>query len=75
VAAAKSLELWISNSLRKLKGLKAETILNRRWERLRNLGSFFSSSKGTPTAPVVKPRRRRKLSKDETATVAASIES
>src|SRR5262245_13821751 len=43
-AAARSLESWVGNTLRELKRVKVETLLRRRYERLRNLGSFFESS-------------------------------
>lgn len=41
--AAKGLETYIADALRDLKRLKLETILKRRYDRLRNMGSFFAS--------------------------------
>ncbi len=41
--AAANLEKYICESLRDLKRLKIETVLRRRYERIRTLGSFFSS--------------------------------
>jgi acetyl-CoA carboxylase carboxyl transferase subunit alpha len=59
-AAAKSLEGWLGRSLRELKRPKIETIVRRRYERLRCLGSFFEPvAAGKPTK-VAKPRNRRR---------------
>lgn len=41
--AAKALETYIAEALRDLKRLKIETVLKRRYERLRGIGSFFTS--------------------------------
>jgi acetyl-CoA carboxylase carboxyl transferase subunit alpha len=46
--AANNLKQYLSQSLRDLKRLKIETVLNRRHERLRNMGSFFESGSNTP---------------------------
>lgn len=59
-AAAQNLEAWIAQSLRDLKRLKLETILRRRYERLRNLGSFFESASAPKPAKPSKPRGRRR---------------
>jgi acetyl-CoA carboxylase carboxyl transferase subunit alpha len=61
-AAARSLEMWIGQSLKDVKRIKPENLLKRRYERLRNLGSFFVAA--GPDAPaeaaaVPKPRTRR----------------
>jgi acetyl-CoA carboxylase carboxyl transferase subunit alpha len=39
--AAKALETWVGKTLRDLLRLKPETLLRRRYERLRRLGAFF----------------------------------
>lgn len=41
--AAESLEKWAVGTLRELKRVRIETLLKRRYTRLRNLGSFFQS--------------------------------
>ncbi|MFH1746497.1 MAG: acetyl-CoA carboxylase carboxyltransferase subunit alpha [Planctomycetota bacterium] len=50
-AAAQSLETWIGQTVRDLRRLKTATLLRRRYERLRSIGSFFTAkeaaSKGT----------------------------
>ncbi len=56
-AAAKALESWLGKTLRDVKRLKSETLLRRRYERLRNLGSFIQASGQTPAEP---PRTRRR---------------
>lgn len=50
-----SLEKYIVGTLRELKRVRIETLLKRRYERLRNLGSFFESASGVETARS-KPR-------------------
>jgi acetyl-CoA carboxylase carboxyl transferase subunit alpha len=51
-ATAKNVESWIGKTLRDLRRLKPETLLRRRYERLRRLGSAFvvdtSPSEGKP---------------------------
>jgi acetyl-CoA carboxylase carboxyl transferase subunit alpha len=42
-AAAKNLETWIGQKLRELKRVRVDTLLKRRYARLRNLGSAFVS--------------------------------
>ena len=59
-AAASNLESWIARALRDLKRLKIETILRRRYERLRNIGAFVDSpSEPRPAAPPPRARGRR----------------
>lgn len=53
-AAAASLQAWISRSLKEVTRFKTDTLLKRRYERLRNLGSFFESRPRRP-ADVVQP--------------------
>jgi len=55
-AIASSVESYIVDSLRELKRLKIETLLKRRYTRLRELGSFFTEQ--TTKAP--KPKSRPK---------------
>ncbi|MEW6249448.1 MAG: acetyl-CoA carboxylase carboxyltransferase subunit alpha [Planctomycetota bacterium] len=68
--AARNLGNWIGKSLRDLRRLKTETLLRRRYERLRRVGSFFAEpaaaleTKGQKrgrrprvTAPAVYPTR------------------
>ena len=42
--AAASLERYLGDALRELKRLKIDTVLKRRYERIRKLGSFFDSA-------------------------------
>ena len=42
--AAANLERYVGDTLRELKRLKIETVLKRRYDRLRTLGSFFESA-------------------------------
>ena len=42
--AAANLERYVGDTLRELKRLKIETVLKRRYDRLRKLGSFFESA-------------------------------
>lgn len=58
--AAQNLESWIGKSLRDLRRLKIETILRRRYDRLRKLGSAFVQSIGSAESTrTPKPRARR----------------
>ena len=57
--AGKKLELWIARALRDLKRLKIETVVRRRYERLRNLGAFFENLEVAKPTKVAKPRGRR----------------
>jgi acetyl-CoA carboxylase carboxyl transferase subunit alpha len=69
-AAAQSLEAWIAQVLRDLKRLKVETIIRRRYERLRNLGAFVEApSAPKPAKPTrVRTRRRQRAAADVGAT-------
>lgn len=59
-AAAKSLEAWIGGSLRELKRVRPETLLKRRYERIRGWGAFVHSAPGGPApAEVAAPARSR----------------
>lgn len=62
---AGNLEAWVARSLKDLTKIKMETLLRRRYERLRRIGSFFESS--APKS-VAEPRKRRATSKEESAT-------
>jgi acetyl-CoA carboxylase carboxyl transferase subunit alpha len=59
-AAAANVEAWIARSLRDLRRLKTETLLRRRYERLRNMGRFVleADEPATEAAPV-RARGRR----------------
>lgn len=59
-ATARNLELWIGQSLTDLKRVRRDTLVKRRYERLRSLGSFFESVPPPPvSAKVPKPRSRK----------------
>ncbi len=57
--AARNLESWIARALRDLKRLKIETILRRRYEKLRNLGSYFEVAAEAPESKVAARGRKR----------------
>ncbi len=57
--AAKNLESWLVRSLRDLKRPKVDTIVRRRYERLRNLGSYFERSAAAKPIKAAKQRTRR----------------
>jgi acetyl-CoA carboxylase carboxyl transferase subunit alpha len=58
--AAQMLETWIGRTLRDLNRLKVETIVRRRYERLRKIGSFFEVVSGpAPSKPKSRGRRRQ----------------
>jgi acetyl-CoA carboxylase carboxyl transferase subunit alpha len=42
--AAASIEAWVARALREVTRLKIETVVKRRYEKLRNLGSFFQQA-------------------------------
>ncbi|MCP4593651.1 MAG: acetyl-CoA carboxylase carboxyltransferase subunit alpha [bacterium] len=58
-AAAQTLETYLVNSLRELRRFKTDTILRKRYERIRSLGSFFesASAKAKARAQESAPRR------------------
>ncbi len=56
-AAARNLETWIGKSLRDLRRLKLDTLLRRRYDRLRKLGSFFTDQPRKRTATKATARR------------------
>lgn len=72
--AAASLEKYIVDTLRDLKRVKTDTLLKRRYARLRQLGSFFESQ----SAPAPKPKaaktgvKRARVAKPESEIEAAS---
>ena len=60
-AAALNLERYIGQSLRELKRVRTETLLKRRYERLRTIGSFFedaSAAKKTPARSTASLKSR-----------------
>jgi acetyl-CoA carboxylase carboxyl transferase subunit alpha len=76
-AAAEALETYLVDSLRELRRFKIETVLRKRYERLRSLGSFFESASTktkTRTREVVPPvtRRSPRLSVEPSTTPVAS---
>jgi acetyl-CoA carboxylase carboxyl transferase subunit alpha len=70
--AAVNLERWIARTLRDLKRLKPETLLRRRYERLRNLGAFFTSSAEPKTSKTAKPRGKRSQAASRTVPATAA---
>lgn len=73
--AARNVEAWIARTLRDLKRLKLETLMRRRYERLRSLGSFLASPSGPPQPTPGKPakaRNRRRQTAAREITVARS---
>jgi len=66
-AAAANLEAWIGQTLRDLKRVKLETLLRRRYERLRRLGSAFVASGVRSQAPRARSRRGSGATKPATA--------
>jgi acetyl-CoA carboxylase carboxyl transferase subunit alpha len=71
-AAAKNLETWIARSLRDLKRLKLDTVLRRRYERFRNIGSFVESGAARKPAKAAKARPRRRQSATKLAAAGQS---
>jgi acetyl-CoA carboxylase carboxyl transferase subunit alpha len=56
--AARNLETWLETALRDVRRLKPHTLLNRRYDRLRNLGACFESTGERPAASApLKPAR------------------
>ena len=68
---ARRLESWIDRSLTDLSRLKTETILKRRYDRLRNLGSFFTDTGAGETDDKTKRVRGRKPRAPEREAAAA----
>jgi acetyl-CoA carboxylase carboxyl transferase subunit alpha len=59
-AMTSALEKYVTDTLRDLKRVRIDTLLKRRYERLRNLGSFFESASGQQvTAKVARIRTTR----------------
>lgn len=56
--AARNVESWIGKTLRDLRRLKIETLLRRRYERLRKQGAFFTQTAAADTR-TIKTRSRR----------------
>jgi acetyl-CoA carboxylase carboxyl transferase subunit alpha len=54
-AAAAGLKKYLSDSLRDLRRVRAETLLRRRYARLRNLGGFFATDAAATSEP---PKRK-----------------
>jgi acetyl-CoA carboxylase carboxyl transferase subunit alpha len=60
--AAKNLESWIAKSLRELRRQRPETVLRRRYERLRKLGTAFTESPRLKATAGKKRGRRSRVS-------------
>lgn len=58
--AARSVKAWIIRSLRELKRFKIDTVVRRRYERLRHTGTFLESAVAEPPAKVAKVQNRRR---------------
>jgi len=54
-----TLEKYVIETLRELKRVRIDTLLKRRYERLRNLGSFFDSATGQVTTRIARIRAAR----------------
>ncbi len=59
VAAARELQSWLGKTLRDLRRLKIDTLLRRRYERLRRIGSYFVTPNSVEAKPVKRSRRAR----------------
>jgi acetyl-CoA carboxylase carboxyl transferase subunit alpha len=59
-AAARSLEAWVSKTLREKCRLKIETLLKRRYDRFRSIGSFYAVTGDAPRAPETAPVRSKR---------------
>ncbi|MFQ5410835.1 MAG: acetyl-CoA carboxylase carboxyltransferase subunit alpha [Phycisphaerae bacterium] len=57
---AANVEKYIIDSLRDLKRCKIDTVLKRRYKRLRELGSFFTDAEASKSARTVKTKPRTK---------------
>lgn len=57
--AARSVETWIGRKLRDLRRLKIETVLKRRYEKIRGFGTAFISTTGSRPPVAIKPRAQR----------------
>jgi acetyl-CoA carboxylase carboxyl transferase subunit alpha len=59
-AAAASLEQYLTDALREMKRVRIDTLLKRRYKRLRELGSFFEQQAVEPAKPKAKETATRK---------------
>lgn len=58
--AAANVEAWVVRSLKELKRVKLDTLLKRRYEKLRNLGSFFEAiDEPAAEQKIVKQRSKK----------------
>ncbi|MEK6644240.1 MAG: acetyl-CoA carboxylase carboxyltransferase subunit alpha [Planctomycetota bacterium] len=69
VTAAANMEKYIVDTLRDLKRVKIDTLLKRRYTRLRELGSYFESQ----TAPTVKTKTRATIKRARTVKAVTPI--
>lgn len=74
-AAASSLEQYIVENLKELRRTKIDTILKRRYKRIRELGSFFTEM-GTPKATKSAARgQTKRVTAQASAPIVRSVES
>jgi len=66
-AMFQAFEKYVVDTLRDLKKIRIDTLLKRRYERLRNLGSFFESKSGEVTVKVARIRPARAARSNGTA--------
>jgi hypothetical protein len=71
--AAASLERFLTDSLRELKRYKTDTILRKRYERVRHQASFFTSASERAKARV-KPSQPRAARTRRTVAAAVPVE-
>lgn len=69
-AAARSLESWIGAALREVRKLKPQALINRRYDRLRQLGSYFEVTGERPAAAAKPARATRAASRNLSGAVA-----
>jgi acetyl-CoA carboxylase carboxyl transferase subunit alpha len=62
-ATAEAVSSYINETLRDLKRVRIDTLLKRRYQRLRNLGSFFTTTAPVTEQPAAKPRPRVRASR------------
>ena len=64
-----SLEKYFTDSLRELKRYKVDTLLRKRYERIRGLGSFFEKAADNAKAPVTDEKTQSRAKADGKITV------
>jgi len=71
-AAAANVEKFIVDTLRELRRCKPDTLLKRRYKRLREIGAFYTDA--AKSAPVKKSKSKAKAAKDNGSTAKTSKE-